>query len=111
MQTQPDDQTRGARIAVAATKTQFIVKEQKIRQPYNLPASQQTARDLTVRFGALGFDINPVAKKIDDVKGIEFAIALDVTWTDEIGLVNVVNVEGFPEIRILDPFGGVSRFF
>jgi hypothetical protein len=66
---------------------------------------------LLIGFGALSFDINPMAKKIDDVKGIEFAIALDVTRTDEIGLMNVVNVEGFPEIGILDPFGGVSSFF
>ncbi len=111
MQAQPNDQARGAWVTVAAVKTQFVIKEQKIRQPYDFPAAKQTASDLSIRFGALGFDINPVAKKIDDVKGIEFAIALDVTWTDEIGLVNVVNVKGFPEIRILDPFGGVSSFF
>ncbi len=111
MQTQPNDQTRGARVAVAAVKTQFIIKEQKIRQPDNLPAAQQTAGNLAVRFGALGFDINPMAEKIDDVKGIKFAIALDVTRADEIGLMDVVYVEGFPEIGILDPFGGVSRFF
>ena len=64
-----------------------------------------------IGFGALGFDINSMAKKIDDVKGIEFAIAFDVTRTDEIGLMNVVYVEGFPEIGILDPFWGVSSFF
>ena len=52
-----------------------------------------------------------MAKKIDDVKGIESAIALDVTRADEISLVNVVNAEGFSEIGILDPFGGVSSFF
>ncbi len=111
MQTQPNDQPRGARIAVAAAKTQFIIKEQKIRQPYDLPASQQTARDLTVRFGALGFDINPMAEKIDNVKRVKFAIALDVTRSDQIGLVNVINAKGFPEVGILDPFGGVSCFF
>ena len=111
MQTQPDDQARGARIAVAAAKTQFVIKEQKIRQPHGFPATQQAAGNLLIGFGALRFDINPMAKKIDDVKGIEFAIALDVTRADKIGLMNVVNVEGFPEIGILDPFGCVSSFF
>ncbi len=52
-----------------------------------------------------------MAIKIDDVKGIESAIAFDITRADEIGLMNVVNVEGFPEIGILDPLGGVSSFF
>ena len=111
MQTRPDDQAWGTRIAVAAAKTQFVIKEQKIRQPHGFPGAQQAAGDLLIRFGAVGFDINPMAKKIDDVKGIEFAIALDVTRADEIGLMNVVNVESFPEIRILDPFGDVSSFF
>ena len=111
VQTQPDNQARGARIAVAAAKTQFVIKEQKIRQPHGFPATQQTAGDLPIRFGALGFDINPMAKKIDDVKRIEFAITLDVARADEIGLMNVVDVEGLPEIGILDPFGGVSSFF
>jgi hypothetical protein len=52
-----------------------------------------------------------MAEKIDDVKGIKFTIALDVTRADKIGLMNVINVEGLPEIGILDPFGGVSSFF
>jgi len=68
VQAQPDDQTWGARIAVAAAKTQFVIKEQKIRQPHDLPAAQQTAGDLTIRFGALGLDINLMAAKIDDVE-------------------------------------------
>jgi len=111
VQAQPDDQARGTRIAVAAAKTQFVIKEQKIRQPNGFPAAQQTAGDLLIGFGALGFDINPMAEKIDDVKGIKFTIALDVTRADKIGLVNVINVEGLPEMEILDPFGGVSSFF
>ncbi len=111
MQTQPDDQTRGTRIAVASAEAQFVIKEQKIRQPHGLPATQQATGDQLIRFGALGFDINPMAIKIDYIEGIEFAIALDVTRADEIGLVNVVNVEGFPKIGILDPFGGVASFF
>jgi hypothetical protein len=68
VQAQPDDQTRGARIAVAAVKTQFVIKEQKIRQPHDLPAAQQTSSDLLIGFGALGLDINPMAAKIDDVE-------------------------------------------
>jgi hypothetical protein len=111
VQTRPDDQAWGTRIAVAAAKTQFVIKEQKIRQPHSFPAAQQAAGDLLIGFGALGFDINLMAEKIDNVKGIESAIALDVTRADEIGLMNVVNVESFPEIGILDPFGGVSSFF
>lgn len=61
MQTHPDDQTRGARIAVAAAETQLIVKEQKIRKPDDLPAAQKAAGNLPILFGALGLDVNPVA--------------------------------------------------
>lgn len=68
VQTQPDDQARGARIAVAAAKTQFVIKEQKIRQAHDFPAAQQAASNLTIRFGALGLYINPMAAKIDDVE-------------------------------------------
>ena len=68
MQAQPNDQARGAWVTVAAVKTQFVIKEQKIRQPYDFPAAKQTASDLSIRLGALGLDINPMAKKIDDVK-------------------------------------------
>lgn len=68
VQAQPDDQARGARIAVAAAKTQFVIKEQKIRQPHGFPAAQQTSSDLLIGFGALGLDINPMAAKIDDVE-------------------------------------------
>lgn len=63
VQTQPDDQAWEARIAIAAKKTQIIIKEQEIRQAESLPASQQTSGNLKVRFDSLGFDINPMAKR------------------------------------------------
>jgi predicted transcriptional regulator len=68
VQAQPDDQARVARIAIAAAKTQFVIKEQKIRQSNDLPAAQQAAGDLTIRFGALGLDVNLMAAKIDDIE-------------------------------------------
>ena len=68
VQAHPYDQARGARISVAAAKTQFVIKEQEIRQANDFPTAQQTAGDLTIRFGALGLYINLMAAKIDDVE-------------------------------------------
>lgn len=68
VQAHPDDQTRGARIAVAAAKAQFVVKEQKIRKPDDFPAAQQAAGNLPILFGALGLDIDLVAIQVDHVE-------------------------------------------
>ena len=65
-------------IAIAAAKTQFIVKEQEIRQPYNLPAPKQTTGKLSILFSALWFEIDTMADKIDYIERIKLTISFDV---------------------------------
>jgi hypothetical protein len=52
-----------------------------------------------------------MAEKIHHIKGIKLAVTLDVPRTDQIGLVDVVKVQGLGEIGVFDPFGSVMSFF
>jgi hypothetical protein len=52
-----------------------------------------------------------VAEQIHHVERVESAIAFYVPWADKIGLVDVVDVKGFGEIRILNALGNVRSFF
>ena len=52
MQTEPNDQARRPGVTIAATKAQFIIKEQEIRQPDHFPAAKQALGDLPIRFGS-----------------------------------------------------------
>jgi hypothetical protein len=62
---------------------------------------------VAVFLGALSLDINLMAEYIDDVEGIKFAITFYVSRTYQVCLMNVVNVQGFPEIRVFNAFGSV----
>ena len=48
-----------------------------------------------------------MAEQIHHVEGVEFAIAFYVPWADEIGLVDVVDVKRFGEIRVLNALGNI----
>lgn len=91
---------------VAAAQTQFGIKGQKTWPSAAFQQRTGCAADLPIAIDALGFDINPMTKSIDDVMGIGIAIALGVTRAGEIDLVNVVKVDGFPETGMRDSFGG-----
>ena len=52
-----------------------------------------------------------MSEHIHHIERIKFAISFDVPGTDKIGLVKVVEINRFGEIRILDPFGDVASFF
>ena len=98
-------------MSVTAAKAQLIVKLQKIRHPHCLPGSHETGSDLSILFGSLRFNVNLVAEHIHHVEGVKFAIAFYVPWADKIGLVDVVDVKRFGEIRVLDAFGDIRSFF
>lgn len=80
--TQPYHQAKGAGIAVASPKTQFIVELKKIWHPHALPASHQAASDVAVIFTSLSFKVNPMAGYIHDIECVELAIAFYVARTD-----------------------------
>jgi hypothetical protein len=52
-----------------------------------------------------------MAVKIHNVERIETAIVFDVSGTKEIGLMDVVEVQGCFEIRVLYSLGGIRSFF
>ena len=52
-----------------------------------------------------------MAKYIHHIEGIKFAITFDVSWPNEISLMNIVDLNSFSEIRILNAFGNVGSFF
>ena len=52
MQTEPNYQAWRTGVTIAATKAQFIIKEQEIRRPDHFPTAQQALGDLPIRFGS-----------------------------------------------------------
>ena len=52
-----------------------------------------------------------MAVKIDDMEGIEAPVVFDVPGAEEVGLMDVVASQRFPEIGIFDPLGLVRSFF
>ena len=52
-----------------------------------------------------------MAENIDHIERVKLAIPFDVSWPDEVGLVDVVDVERFSKIRIFDTLGDVTSFF
>lgn len=69
-------------MSVASTKRQFIVELKKVWHPNILPASHQAGSDLTVIFGSLRFNVNPMAEYIHYIECVELAIAFYVTRAD-----------------------------
>jgi hypothetical protein len=52
-----------------------------------------------------------MAVKIDDVKGIEASVVLDVSRAKEVGLMDVVEFQSFSKIGVFHSFGLVRSFF
>ena len=52
-----------------------------------------------------------MSEYVDDVQGIKLAITFYVSGTYEICLMNVVNSQRFPEIRVFNAFCNVGGFF
>jgi len=49
--------------------------------------------------------------KIHDIERKETAIVLDITGTDQIGLMHIVASQREPEIRVRHSLGGIGCFF
>jgi len=84
---------------------------QKVGKAHGFPATQQSLSHRRVVFAALGVNKDPMAVKVQDVERIEAPVALDVPGALKIGLVDVVDVEGFAEIGIFHPLGRIRSFF
>jgi len=110
-ETESENNPKGARVAIAPTKTQFVVELEKVGHPHGLPASNQPVGDSLVVLGSLGMKKDAMAVKIHDIERKETAIVLDIAGTHQIGLVNIVASQGDPEIRVRHSFGGIRCFF
>lgn len=49
--------------------------------------------------------------KIHHIERIEFAVILDIPWTDKVSLMNVIKIERLGKIRVLDSFRNIRSFF
>jgi hypothetical protein len=56
-------------------------------------------------------DKDAMAVKVHNMKGIETSIVLDVAGAQQIGLMDAVDPQGFAEVGIFHPFGGIRSFF
>lgn len=110
-QTEPEDDPEGAGIAIASPKAKLVVELKKIGQSHDFPAADQALHRRIVVFSSLGMEEDPVAVEIDDVERKEPSVALDISRSDKIGLVDMVASQRFGEIRVFHPFGGVGSFF
>ncbi len=52
-----------------------------------------------------------MAENIHHIKSIKLAVTFDIPRTDQISLVDVIEVQSLGEIGIFDPFGSVMGFF
>ena len=52
-----------------------------------------------------------MTEKVDHIERVKLAIPFDVSWSDKVGLMDVVDVERFFKIRIFDTLGDVTSFF
>lgn len=110
-QAEPEDDPKGAGVAIASPEAEFVVELKKIGHSHGFPAADQPLHRRIVVFSSLGMEKDPVAVEIDDVEGKEPPVALDISRSDEIGLVDMVAPQGIGEIRVFHPFGEIGSFF
>lgn len=84
---------------------------EKIGEAHRFPATQQPQGHRIVVFAALGMEEDPMAVKVHDMERIEAAIVLDIPGAQKIGLMDIVDSQGFSEIRVFNSFGGIRSFF
>ncbi len=110
-QTEPEDEAKGSGITIASPKAEFVVDLEKVWNPHGLPGADQAQSHGLVVFPSLWMEKDPVAVEIDHIERIETAIVLDISWTHQIRLMDMVDFQRLCEIRILDPFGEIRSFF
>lgn len=62
-------------------------------------------------FRTLRLDIDLVAKQIDNIERIKFAVSFYVARPDEVSLVNVVDAKRLGKIGVFNTLGYVRSFF
>lgn len=111
VETEPDYQSHGSGVSVAATETQSVIQLKKVGHPNGLPAPEQSRGDFAVLLGSSRFNVDSVTEAVHDIEGVKFSIPFDVSWTDQVGLVDVVEIESIRKIWIFNSFGNIRSFF
>jgi hypothetical protein len=110
-QTEPEDNAKGTGITIASAKTELIVDLKKVGHAHGLPTADQAQSYGLVVFSSLGVKKDSVTREIHDIERIETPIVFDVSWPEEVRLMDVVDPQGLSEIRVFHPFGGIGSFF
>ena len=110
-QTHPQDNAKGTGVAIASAKTELVVDLEKVGHTHRLPTADQAQRHGLVVFSSLGVKKDSVTREIHDIERIETSIVFDVSWPEEVRLMDVVDPKGLFEIRVFHPFGGIGSFF
>ena len=110
-QAESEDDPKGTRVAIAPPEAKFVVDLKKVGHSHGFPTADQTQRRRFVVFSSLGMKKDSMAVEIDDIERIEPPIALDISRSDEVCLMDMVAPQGLGEIRVFHPFGGIGSFF
>ena len=109
--TNSEDNAEGTGVTIAPPKTELVVDLKKVGHTHGLPTADQAQSRGLVVFSSLRMKEDPVAVKIHDVERIETSIVFDVSRPEEVRLMDVIDPEGFSEIRVFHSFGGIRSFF
>jgi hypothetical protein len=110
-QTHPQDNAKGTGVAIASPKTELVVDLKKVGHTHGLPTADQAQRHGVVVFCSLGVKKDSVTRQIHDIERIETPIVFDVSWPEQVRLMDVVDPQGLSEIRVFHPFGDIGSFF
>jgi len=102
-----DDNPKRTRVPVASPETEFVVYLEKIGYSHGLPTTDQGQCDRLVVFSTLRMKKNPMAVEIHDIQRIETPVPFEVSWTEEVCLMDIVEIQRIGEIGVFHPFGNV----
>jgi hypothetical protein len=109
--TNSEDNAEGTGVTIASAETELVVDLKKVGHTHGLPTADQAQSRGLVVFSSLRMQEDPVAVKIHDVERIETSIVFDVPRPEEVRLMDLIDPEGFSEIRVFHSFGGIRSFF
>jgi hypothetical protein len=110
-QTDSEDNAKGTRVTIAPSEAELVVDLKEVGHAHSLPTVDQAQSYGLVVFSSLGMKKDPVAVKIHDIERIETPIVHDVSWPEKVRLMDVVEIQGFCEIRVFYTLADIGSFF
>jgi hypothetical protein len=106
-----------ARFKYASKRSWMLIAPRKVNalsickksgSTHTLSTAQKASAKFRVLLGCLGLEVNLMAEKVNHDKGIESPIVFHVEGVDEVGLMNVANIQRLAEIGVLHAFGNAK---